>query len=382
MKKLKPLLAVPVLCLLLGLAGVCFAVNLVTPVKTFSEIENRYLSQMPELSWRALLDSSKKGFAQRFESYANDQFLLRDSWISLKSRCEALLGKTENNGIVYGRDGYLFEKYRSFDTARLERNLGLLEDFADLTPDINRYLMVVPASYEVLADKVPEGLGNVNQLAMIRQINSRMQVRGYTAVDVATPLVQAHADGEEAPLYYRTDHHWTTDGAWLGYAAFLHAAGEPVAITPDPATRRQHEGFWGTYYNKAKKYDATPDTITWYELPVDDVRIDGVRVEGLYDYAQLQKRDSYAMFLHANNGVTVIENAAAPQGSLLVIKDSYANCFAPFLSQSYSKVVVVDLRSLPKGLGELIETEQIEDVLVLYSFSNLAGDANFPRLRY
>ena len=120
----------------------------------------------------------------------------------------------------------------------------------------------------------------------------------------------------------------------------------------------------------------------WYDLPVDSVTIDGSDVNGMYDLSQLEKRDRYAMFLHANNGVTVLQNSGAPEGSILVIKDSYANCFVPFLTQSYSKVVVVDLRSMPKGLAELIHSEKIEEILVLYSFENLASDSNFPRLLY
>ena len=95
---MKKILHYPVVILLFGVVMFFFIFNLVTPAKGFSEMENRYLSQMPVFSFKGIMDSSEKGFAQRFEQYANDQFFLRDGWISLKSRCEALLGKKENNG--------------------------------------------------------------------------------------------------------------------------------------------------------------------------------------------------------------------------------------------------------------------------------------------
>ncbi|MCM0704227.1 DHHW family protein [Faecalicatena sp. BF-R-105] len=351
--------------------------NFLTPSKAFSELENKYLAQRPAFSWKALLDSSDKGFAQKFEKYVNEQFPLRDGWISLKSRAESALGKIENNGIVYGRDGYLFDKYRGYDAGRLEKNLGLLERFAEKTSGLDRTLMVIPASYNLMTDRLPEGLGNIDQIREIEAVYERARQSGYRTVDAAAALM-AHVQEE---IYYRTDHHWTTDGAWYGYEAFAAAVGRQ-AVRPDSALRRTSEGFWGTYFSKAKKYNAAPDTLVWYDLPVDSVTIDGSEADGMYDLSQLEKRDRYAMFLHANNGVTVLQNSGAPEGSILVIKDSYANCFVPFLTQSYSKVVVVDLRSMPKSLAELIHSEKIEEILVLYSFENLASDSNFPRLLY
>ncbi len=374
---MKDLKRYPVILLLFGLIGIFFVANLLTPARTFSEMENRYLNQWPEFSLSAIADSSSKGFAQKFEQYVNDQFALRDSWISLKSRCEALLGKTENNGIVYGYNGYLFEKFRAYDAQRLDKNVGYLEEFAALNPDVNKYLMVVPGSYNILSGFVPKGLGNIDQLPLIEAIGARLAQSGYTGMDVAENLL-AHTDEY---IYYRTDHHWTTGGAWYGYECFAHTAGL-AATVPEQSIVHSAEGFFGTYYSKAKKFDAAADAITWYDLPVRTVTIDGEAVDSMYDMAALDTRDKYALFLHANNGVTVIENDRAPEGAIMVIKDSYANCFVPFLTQNYRKVVVVDLRSLPQGINALVKTEQVRDVLVLYSFSNLASDANLPRIRY
>lgn len=374
---MKDLKRYPVIILLFGLIGVFFVTNLSTPTKTFSEMENRYLNQRPEFSISAIADSSSKGFAQKFEQYVNDQFALRDNWISLKSRCEALLGKVENNGIVYGGDDYLFEKFRTYDTQRLDKNLGYLEEFAALNPGVNKYLMVVPSSYNILGGLVPKGLGNIDELPLIDAIDVRLSQSGYTGINVAENLL-AHANEY---IYYRTDHHWTTQGAWYGYERFMHTIGL-AAMVPAQSLANNAEGFFGTYYSKAKKFDAVADTITWYDLPVSAVTIDGVAVDSMYDMAALNTRDKYALFLHANNGVTVLQNDMAPEGSIMVIKDSYANCFVPFLTQNYRKVVVVDLRSLPKGVNELIRTEKVQDVLVLYSFSNLSSDANLPRIRY
>lgn len=353
------------------------AVNLLLPDKTYSALENRYLAQNPAFSLRALLDSGERGFARRFEGYVNDQFALRDGWITLKSVAQAALGKIENNGIVYGSDGYLFEKYSSYDAGRLEGNLSCLEQFAARYPQMRKYAMIVPGAYALLPGKVPEGLGNVDQLPLIIKIGERLSGSGYRAIDAPGALA-AHS-GEE--IYYRTDHHWTTLGAWYGYTAFAQAAG--LSIEPPEESLKQSAGdFWGTHFSKAKKFNAQADTVVWYDLPVDGVTVDGEPADGMYDLTRLKERDKYALFLHANHGVTAIKNSRAPARSILVIKDSYANCLVPFLTQNYSRVVVVDLRSLPNGLDTLIQQEQFEDALILYSFSNLASDTNLVRILY
>ena len=374
---MKKLLSYPVMLLFFGFVFVFSAVDMLVPPRAYSEMENRYLKQMPSFSISGLLDSSSTGFAQQFESFTNDQFVGRDGWITLKSVTESLLGKIENNGIVYGADGYLFEKYRTYDTDRLERNVSLIERFAQQYPELSIRAMVVPSAYQMLSDKVPVGLGNVDQGPLIDEIYTRFGKVGIETIDVR-PILSQHADES---IYYRTDHHWTTYGAYLASRVFWEQLGlRPLSLKK--LTVHEVDGFYGTHYSKAKKFDIAPDVLTWYDLPVDSVTLDGEQADGMYDLDALQTRDKYAMFLYGNHGVTVIENASAPGGSLLVIKDSYANSMVPFLTQSFARVVVVDLRSLPQALSEMIGRENFSEVLILYSFSNLASDANLPRILY
>lgn len=351
-----------------------FIADSLTPTKAFSDLENRYLQQFPKLTPNTLLDNS---FTLKYETYINDQFVLRDGWITLKSVAEAGLGKIENNGVVYGKDHYLFEKYKTYDQERFQANLGYLEAFAELYPEIPKSLMIVPSAYEMLSELVPYGLENVAQAPLIDSIYQRMAGHGFESI----PLDAALSGAEEPQLYYRTDHHWTTLGAYRAYLALCERLGRP-AVSLDGAARHEQEGFYGTHFSKAKLFSAAPDTIVWYDLPVDSVVIDGEEKDGLYDLSKLAERDKYAMFLYSNNGVTEIENAAAPEGSILVVKDSYANSFVPFLAQSYRKVIVVDLRSLGEKISELISRERPDRVLFLYSFPNFVSDANLPKLKY
>ncbi len=353
-----------------------FLVDALNPPKEFSEMENRYLQQAPSFSWRSLMDNS---YTMRYETFINDQFKGRDTWITIKSVSEAVLGKIENNGIVYGEGGQMFEKNLSVNAERVQSNTQNVGEIAALYPDLPISVMLIPSAYEILTDKAPVGLGNIDQLHMIEEVYAQLEAKGITTIDVASLL----AKHQQEYIYYRTDHHWTTLGASYGYQALCHQLG----LTPQPLdqlTKHSIEGFYGTHFSKAKLFNAVPDTLDWYEVPVDEVTIDGKVVESIYDLPMLDKRDKYAMFLRGNNGLTVINTPYSPdkKDSILVIKDSYANSMIPFLTANYNTITVVDLRSSAATIGELIKSQDFDDMLVLYSFNNFSSDVNIAKIKY
>ncbi|MDD3192262.1 MAG: DHHW family protein [Oscillospiraceae bacterium] len=347
--------------------------------KDFSELENRELAQRPAFTLSSFYNNK---FSPKYESYINDQFVLRDQWISLKSRSESLLGKIENNGIMYGEDGYMFQHYTTADTERIATNTGFIGEFVQMYPQLNVMLGIIPNAYMIYPEKVPEGAGQVDQTALTQKIYGQLG-SDVDTLDFLTPL-QAQKD---AYIFYHTDHHWTTLGAYYGYSAFCAQKGwEPVSLDAIPKT--DVESFYGTYFSKTKRYDATPDTLCYYDIPVREVTIDGETFDGLYDLEQFQKRDKYAAFLWGNHGITVIKSEnnlrqeAGKTSRILVIKDSYGNCFSPFLTYQYDEVYVVDLRSIPVKMSEFLAENEFDDVLILYNFMNFSTDTNLAKLRY
>ncbi len=366
---------VTVLFVLFILGG--FIINIVTPSQDMSELENRYLAQLPSFSISSLLDNS---YTPKLEEYVNDQFFMRDQWISLKSISEAMLLKIENNGISYGGDGYMFEKFTELDTDRYERNTGVIADFVSSYADShNVTVMTVPSSYEVLPDNiVPTAFPGIDQLSYISDFYDTVTDSGGNTVDVHSTLTPHSTDY----IYYKTDHHWTIYGAYLTYSAYMDSLSMGSSL-PDSGLLHERDGFYGTYYSKAKLFGAESDVFSWYDVPVDSVTVDGEEKNGLYDLEKLDTRDMYAMFLWGNNGVTVIENEnATTDKSILVLKDSYGNSFTPFLTENFSTVTVVDLRSLATPLSEFIAENSFDEILVLYSFQNLSSDVNIVRMGY
>ena len=383
MNQLKKILKYPVVLAFFLFIFLFTAVDLVKPDREYSEFENKYLTQRPEFTLASFLNNE---WTSKYETYLNDQFVLRDDWITLKSICESMLLKIENNGIAYGADDYLFEKFTTLagdSLAQFERNVGYEKTFIDTYGEtVPITFTIIPNAYMILPEKLPEGLTQVDQAAytapIYEAVGDKAQVVDFTGA------LTAHKDDY---IFYRTDHHWTTLGAYYAYAAYAESLGmEPVAL--DSLSGIEVPDFYGTYFSKAKKFDAVADTITYYPIADAGVIIDGQEADGYYDLSKFEVRDKYAAFLRGNNGYTVIKSGVreVPEGQepskILVIKDSYANSFVPFLLYNFDEVHVVDLRYSAVSMKELLSTENFDQVLLMYNFMNLVTDTNLYKLGY
>jgi hypothetical protein len=361
--------------------------DLLLPAREFSETENRMLQQKPSFTIKSLMASGEQAYSRKYEKYINDQFVLRDGWISLKSRVESILAKIENNNVAYGKDGYLFEKVFSIDEKNLAANLRYIGEFLDKYPNLPVTFGVIPNAYSVLTDKVPIGFSavSVEQNQRIEELYTHLRM-DYPSLKLLS-LSESLSAHKNEDIYYHTDHHWTTYGAYLGYAEYVRSLGmEPVDLTEMDA--HKVEGFYGTFDAKAKKAGTLSDTIVWYDIPCK-VEINQEPVETLHDLSRFEVRDKYSGLMHGNKALTVLfsecnQNPKEGETSrVLVVKDSYGNSFAPYLCYHFDEVYVVDLRYLGKMSAVLVDMDlNFNDVLILYNFMNFVTDTNIPKLRY
>ena len=355
-----------------------FALDLVTPDRAYSELENTTLSQRPSLSSFSADGLNK--FFTAYTKYVKDQVAGRDNWVALQSTVETkVMQKEQSGGILLGKEHMMFPRTYglvSSETRTLPKNTAALEALCQRYPGLGN-VMLVPAASAVYPENVPAGAPLLDENRYLDALSEAVQTAGGRFVDVRQTL----ADHKGEYIYYRTDHHWTSTGAYYAYQQFCTALG----LTPfDPSahTARTAEGFYGTHYSKARTPDAEPDTITYYDLPnaltIYTVTAPGQPAEGettgLYDTDKLSVYDKYAMFLHGNNGLSRIKGNDTGRGRILVIKDSYANCFVPYLTANYADIDVVDFRNYNYGLDQLIADNGYDQILVLYSFDSFKSD--------
>lgn len=378
-EKLNTILTVVIFLILIALFTVA---GLLKKDRVFSPSENRYLAQKPEFS----ADSFFKGdFATDYEEYITDQFIGRDRWIAVKTMTELALGKKDINGVYIGKDDYLIEMQNDIDEVKAYANADRMVAFLNKETEIlgkeHVSMMIVPTAVAVLTQKLPAHAESFDQNSYIEYMNDAMQ---GTFVDVRTVL-REHVDED---IYYRTDHHWTTWGAFLAYQKWA----EMLQVTPyereDFKVSLAADDFLGTIYSKVNVAKRA-DELYLYEIK-DDIRYEidfdmgAKKMDSLYAPEHLSTKDKYSVFLDGNHSVVDIKTVGGHTDgdTLLIIKDSYAHCFVPFVANHYARTVVIDLRYLKMPISQVLETYQVTDILVLYNVAHFAADTNFSLLEY
>lgn len=354
--------------------------SLLAPDRAFSGNENRYLAKMPELSLDSILNGD---FQNGLEAYLNDQILGRDQWITIKTAIQKAVGDTDIGGAYVGKDGYDFEKITQDDVNQklVERNIAQVQKFFEscngmIEPSRMSFLLV-PTSGLILEDKLPANAPLFDQTAVINQVKQGMD--GYQFIDVRDVLT-AH---KEEGVYYRTDHHWTSKGAFVCYEAWCQAMGMDF-VKEDYVVTTVTEEFRGSLYSKILDYDSAYDSIQMYEkkdASKFSVMINGEVSNSFYHYDQLEEKDKYLFFFGGNYNEVVITNESLDTGrKLLLVKDSFANAFAPMVAENYDQIYMVDLRYFRGDMRAYMEEHGITDVLVLYNVSNFISDKNIHKL--
>lgn len=359
MTKIAQRVTAALFCLFLAGFGL---LHLALPDRAFSPVENRNLAQVPAFSWEKLADGT---YTADLEEYLADQFPLRDGWIGLKTRYEYLLGRREFNNVYLCGDTLIS---KVTDSSRAEQNLDYIRRLVEKT-DLPVYLGLIPTAAEIWRDKLPAGAASFDQAAYLETAKGT----GAIWVDMAG-MLSAHA-GEA--IYYRTDHHWTSLGAYYGCAALMEAMGEEAAPLGEKET--VSEKFQGTLYSSSGVHWLAPDTIERY-VDGEGVSVENVftgETGGLYVDSFLEEKDQYASFLGGNNPLYIVRNPnAATAKKLLVVRDSYSDSLAPFLSQQFSEVHLLDLRYYKTSVAQYASDNGMDAVFVCYSVENFIKDAD------
>ena len=350
--------------------GGMLVLTLLLPDADFSPLENRYLQTPPKLS----LDTLQNGkFMADAEDYAADHVPARDFWVALKAWCERLSGKQENNGVYFASDNTLINHIATPDMDALTEKLGYVNALTDHV-SVPIYFGIIPSAAGVWRDRLPAGAPTADEQALIGALTAGVTADGI--VDVSA-LLSAHADEN---IYYRTDHHWTSLGAYYGYCAVMQAMGlEPVSLS-DYKPSVLSDDFYGTIFSSSGVRWVAPDTIHAY-VPEANISVtnyfDGTPTEGeLYVDKYLAEKDKYSCFLGGNQPLCVLSGGNGVGEKVLVIRDSYSDAMAPFLAESFSEVHLYDLRYNRMSVKDYVAENDIDRVVVLYSLSNFTTDGN------
>lgn len=349
--------------------------SIILPDTGFSEKENRILASRPALK----LDQIISGvYEKQFETYENDQFPLRDMWITLKATTDRLMGKVEENGVYLGKNGYLMEAFNAPSQTQYDATVNAMTSFAQKHPDLKQYALIAPNSVNILKSNLPAFAPADDQNPWIDKLKDSLTSAGVTFIDIR----DIFTDHKAEDLYYHTDHHWTTLGAY--YAYLQAAAVMGIDISSDSYDKAPvSQTFKGTLSAKSGFRSGETDELDVF-LPNGDNTLSSVvnyvdeqkKSASFYDTSKLNTRDKYALFFGGNHAQIKISTPTESNNTLLVLKDSYANSFVPFLAQHYRKIIMIDPRYYYGDLEQLLQVENVQEVLYLYNANTFFADTS------
>ncbi|WP_295196918.1 DHHW family protein [Ruminococcus sp.] len=355
---------------------------LFSPKTDYSSSEKRYLQKFPDANVEKVLSGD---FGSEFETFFADRFPQRNTWVGLNAYTTLAEGNNGASGVYNCKNGYLINKPVSTDN-NLDKNVGAVVDFAK-TIDAPTTVMLVPSTGYIADDVLPTFHDKYNDDEDISKISSTLSKEKIGFVDLRERFKSEYKNGSQ--LYYKTDHHWTTKGAYTGYQELCKALG----ITPiDDSTLKKdsYPDFYGTTYSSSGFWLTPPDNIEIWSNPKNSDKNISVKItEGanvktsgsMYFTDHLKEDDKYPVFIDGNHALTEITNTNAKNGTILLIKDSFSHSLAPFLAENYSKVVLVDLRYYKESVSQLVSAYNPEQVVVLYGIDNLATDTDIVWLK-
>lgn len=352
-----------------------FLFNALIPDFDFSENENRSLEQFPTMSVEEYMEGRLE---TKLENYASDQFLGRNAFIRIKSALDVAAGSIYSNGVWKASDGYLIEDTTAPEDGRIEADAEALKKFKAKYPKMKMYFLLAPNAVSVMEDKLPLTAEPIDQNKYIDEMFAASSAAGLINIDVRDSLSKAAKDGTQ--VYYRTDHHWTTDGAYeaFKYTDGIMGLGARMNFETVPVTNK----FIGTLASKSGFVGGKADAIK-LARPADQSKyLNSViyyedtkeKTTSFYKMENLEIKDKYTVFGGNNHPMYTIKTPTKANRRLLLVKDSYANSMIPFLSQYYREIVVVDPRYYYDNIGELMELESVNEVMFLYNANTFFGD--------
>ncbi len=372
--------------------------NILTPKnKTISEVENRSLAQKPVFSMNNVVSGQ---YSRDFESFFKDHFFNREKLVKVSKELTSLKGiKREQEVFLVDFDGQNVGGNNSEKTddknseGTTNGNLLILNDkvmelykfneeksklyanmintvSSKLGEDVKIYSMLAPVQIEFLTNNKYKKLSD-SQYDAIQFVNNNLS-KNIIKVDAYSPIKE-HIDEY---VYYRTDHHWTSLGAFYGYTGFAKVAGLEV-VPLENYKKGEAPGFLGhlSTVNPSETVNNNPDNVIYYKPPVksemkvfyydNDTGEKKTYAGEVINKTYVDSDQKYGIFIGGDFPLGVIKTNAKTDKKIMVIKDSYGNAFIPFLTPHYSEIYVVDPRHYKESIVDLIRENNIDEVLFL-----------------
>lgn len=392
------LVNVIIFCSLLLLGGIAsFAMK----KEKVSVMENRKLAEFPVYT-----DSSfwKGKYFKDIEAWYADNFPFRDKWIDFSGKIRDKFGYESGEIKMYDQTNDADANLKVKDTTKDNTHTGPLPDdgatgevkkrvfvfknrafemfgggpamgksYAEvinsynqlLKPGIQVYNLIIPVALEFEITEKYAKLQKPNRPAIENIYNSEdPEIKKVWAIDE----IRKH---RSEYIYFNTDHHWTSLGAYYAYRAFCETAGlTPVSL--DTIPYKTKASFLGSLYRLTRDpgLQNNPDSVRYYLFRDSLNFYIGNNTIGYWNKSKMYGEgasgpNSYSVFLQGDLPIVKMETQHKNGRKIAVVKESYGNAFSCFLVNNYEKVVVVDQRYYTGDFIKMLKAEGINELLFI-----------------
>lgn len=368
MEKLNKFIAITISILILTFS-IWFLIN---DKKVFSENEFRYLQKLPEFSLNNLTSGK---YIEELESYFTDHFPLREDFVSLKTKIYEITGQILINDVYIAKNNFLINKFNK--PINSDKIIEIINKFKENNQELNISIILTPTATSIYENLLPKNNINYSEKDAINYYYKLLNIK---TIDIYDTLIK---EKNNYQLFYKTDHHWTSFGAYFAYQEFAKINNIKYYNLNELEIKMVNDKFLGTLYSKVFTTNQEKDKI--YKINTNNsftVKYLDKTTNTLYEDKYLKEKDKYSYFLNTNQPIIeIINNNIESNEELLIIKDSFANSFIPLLANHYKKIHVIDPRYYNLAISDYIKENNINNVLLLYNINNIDTDTGILKLR-
>lgn len=345
-------------------------INIIVPDKDISFVENRSLQKFPEINKTSFVDGS---FENKMSNWFGDQFVGRNGLIHLRYGVLKLMGQKKINDI-YLCGKQLIEDTKLPNEKQLSRNLNAINAFTEKHSDVDTSFMLIPNAIYVQNKRLPYFSDENDQGKIMDSIYNTLDSSVYSFD--ARKTLKKHS---EEYLYYKSDHHWTSLGAFYTYQAWQKQQGNDDVSLKDYDQYVVSNNFRGTLANGSGSFGIKDDITIFVNKNLSDYYVQEPKQKNkgsIYDSSFLKTKDQYSVFLGGNKDIQRIELNNDSKRHLLLFKDSYANSFVQFIMNDYRSITIVDPRYYRDDIEKVMQEDLITDVMYLYNTNTFVEDTS------
>lgn len=278
----------------------------------------------------------------------------------------------DNGGIFEASDGTLISLYPHHEESAYTDDYNTIRELAD-SCELPVYVAIPPRKMDALISLLPQNFPVEHTEYLYLMAEDIIGKSDAVYVDLYKPL------RDNLKAYFKTDHHWSDEGAYIAYTELCSAMGLEAVPRESIATEVLIENYQGSDHTKKPESTAT-DTVTG-PLPEGEYMTELVRFpydsqennipfESFYDYSQLETLEKYGVFLGGNEPYIRVTRVGEERECLLIIRDSFASALVPYLACHFD-VVLIDPRFYPEGISKAAEREEAFAILVVENMGSV-----------